>query len=276
MRRTDEPTWQPAREVERLKLAGQDAASHREFWDEAARVDSRRAISDQDTDESFEVSGRTEADLLAPLLGPDTRLLEIGCGIGRVLQHVAARCGEVHGLDVSAEMIEQARARLAHLPNVHLHVGNGYDLGDFADDSLDVVFCSLVLQHMPKTTAYNYLAEARRVLRPDGVLRIQVPNLLQEEQFWAFHHFTLPYYLDHPYPMHFYTPSEIVTMAVHAGFLVEEMTDEIRLQARRSDQPGVAAEIQITEWRPRPADPPPARWWPAWGRRPAGRVRGRR
>jgi ubiquinone/menaquinone biosynthesis C-methylase UbiE len=160
-------------------------------------------------------------------------VLEIGCGIGRVLQHLAAGCREVHGVDISREMVEKGVQRLAHLPNVHFHHGNGYDLGNFADAAFDVVYSAYVLQHMPKTIAFNYMTEACRVLKPDGAFWLEVPNLLREEHFDAFRHFTQPYFVQNPYPMNFYTPIEVVRLLEAAGFGVLSLDDLMQVVARK-------------------------------------------
>jgi SAM-dependent methyltransferase len=132
---------------------------------------------------------------------------------------------------------------LRHLPSVHFWHGNGYDLELFEDDSFDLIYCGLVFQHMPKTTVYNHLVETYRTLKPEGVFRFQVPNILRNEQFDAFRYFTQPYFVHHPYPMHFYSPAEIVQLATKAGFWVEELDGDILVQARKREQAGVAPAI---------------------------------
>jgi SAM-dependent methyltransferase len=243
MQLSDTHGWTPDTELEHVALEGQDLGSYQAFWDRSAEVDAIRAIADQADDESFETSGLVDAEPMRPLLSPDSVFLEIGCGIGRVLQHVAPMCREVHGVDISAEMVKQGEERLRHLPNVRFWHGNGYDLELFDDDSFDLVHCGLVFQHMPKTTVYNYLVETYRTLKPEGVFRFQVPNILRNEQFDAFRYFTQPYFVHHPYPMHFYSPAEIVQLATKAGFWVEELDGEIRVQARKREQAGVAPAI---------------------------------
>lgn len=49
----------------------------------------------------------------------------------------------------------------------------------FPDDAFDVIYHSHVLEHFSKTSATNFLQECYRVLRPQGVLRVSVPDLEQ-------------------------------------------------------------------------------------------------
>jgi ubiquinone/menaquinone biosynthesis C-methylase UbiE len=243
MKLSDVQEWTPPTPVERVGLDGQDGEAYEAFWDRAARVDAIQAISDQDTAESFEVSGRVDAEALRPYLPADGRFLEIGAGIGRVLQHVAPMCAEAHGIDISEQMVARGRARLAHLANVRLHHGNGYDLEPFDDGVFDALYCAFVFQHMPKTTVFNYLLEAHRVLKPDGVFRFQVPNLLVDGHFLAFQHFSMPYFVRHPFPMYFYTPAEVIRLTTKAGFWIEDLGEEIVVVARKRPTPGIAPEL---------------------------------
>ena len=243
MKLSDTHGWTPDTALEHLALEGQDLGSYRAFWDRSAEVDAIRAIADQDSDESFTSSGVDDAEGIRPLLRPDGAFLEIGCGIGRVLQHMASMCREVHGVDISAEMIKRGHQRLRHLPNVHFHQGNGYDLEPFQSNSFDVVYCAFVFQHMPKTSVFNYLREVYRVLKPEGVVRFQVPNLLQHEEFESFKHFAEPHFVRHPYPMHFYTPAEVIQLTTKAGFWVEELTDDIMVRARKRSHAGIGLDI---------------------------------
>jgi ubiquinone/menaquinone biosynthesis C-methylase UbiE len=221
-------------DLEGVTLEGENLDAYRDFWERSAKVDAIRAISDQDDAASFEDSGRTDADALAALLSPGSSVLEIGCGMGRVMKHLAAACGQLHGIDISEAMVAQGRERLAHLPNVSFAVGNGYDLAPFESESLDLVYSLYAFQHMPKTTVYNYLVESARVLRPEGLLRFQVPNILRDDHFLAFHHFTQPWFVEHPYPMNYYSPSEIMSLLGRAGFRLEDLDDHMVVLARKT------------------------------------------
>jgi SAM-dependent methyltransferase len=230
--------------LEAVALEGETLDAHRDFWDRSAGVDSLTAIVTNNDEDGYRSSGRAEAEALRRFLGPDARVLDVGCGTGRVMEHLAPWCREVHGIDISRRMVDGGRERLAHLPNVHFHHGNGYDLAGFGDGSFDVVYSIVALQHMPRTVAYNYLLESNRVLRRDGVLWFYVPNLLRDDGFAAFHHFSQPWFVSHPYPMSFYTPQEISRLVVAAGFWLEYLTDELRVAARKTGSAGVSEQAQ--------------------------------
>jgi SAM-dependent methyltransferase len=230
--------------VEAVSLTGETLADHRDFWNRSADADSLKAIVADGDERSYQSSGRTEAEALRRFLGPDTRVLDIGCGTGRVMEHLAPWCREVHGIDISERMVAGGRERLAHLSNVQFHHGNGYDLAGFEDGSFDVVYSIVALQHMPRTVAYNYLLESNRVLTEDGVLWCYVPNLLRDDAFAAFHHLSQPWFVSHPYPMNFYTPQEIARVVVAAGFWLAALNDEMRVEASKTAGTGVSEQAQ--------------------------------
>ena len=95
------------------------------------------------------------------------RVLEVGCGTGRLAAALAERYGcKVWGIDAEPEMIEVARERVP--AGVGLRVGRAEDLG-FKDGWFERVVMTLVLQlvHRPKA-----LAEIFRVLEPRGIFAL--------------------------------------------------------------------------------------------------------
>jgi hypothetical protein len=68
-----------------------------------------------------------------------------------------------------------ARDRMREVPHAQVHVTSGADLGIFEDAWFDFVYSYIVFQHIPsREIVLNYLREARRVLKPGGVLCCQV------------------------------------------------------------------------------------------------------
>ena len=93
-----------------------------------------------------------------------TRVLEVGCGPGRLSIRLARRHGlEVTGLDLDAAMIERARANAGEEPGPSFLVGDVASL-PFPDGSFDLVVSTLSMHHWADQAAG--LAEIGRVLRP--------------------------------------------------------------------------------------------------------------
>ena len=106
------------------------------------------------------------------------RALEIGCGPGRLMKTLSRHFGEIHGVDVSDEMIRLARERLADVPNAHFHATNGASLAQFADESFEFVYSYAVFQHIPsRDVVLEYMREIRRVLKPGGIFHGQFNGL---------------------------------------------------------------------------------------------------
>jgi ubiquinone/menaquinone biosynthesis C-methylase UbiE len=94
--------------------------------------------------------------------------LDFGCGVGRLTQAIACRFASCIGVDVSGEMIQRAV-----LLNQHTHcryVTNSDTKLPFADGNFSFIYSNIVLQHLPRRLAAEYLGEFVRVLAPDGVL----------------------------------------------------------------------------------------------------------
>jgi SAM-dependent methyltransferase len=106
------------------------------------------------------------------------RALDFGCGVGRLSLPLAARFGEVVGVDVSDRMLALAREAAEQDPNgarCRFVRNDRPDLAMFADGSFDLVYSSLVLQHMPARFSTVYLAEFARILKPGGAAVFHVP-----------------------------------------------------------------------------------------------------
>lgn len=109
------------------------------------------------------------------LLGPHRRVLEIGCGLGRIVAAIAPQVDEAFGIDISPAMIRTARQRSTDLRNVALSVTSGRDLAQFPTASFDLVYAAdsfPYIHHAGRRLAAGHVREAARVLRPGGDLVI--------------------------------------------------------------------------------------------------------
>ncbi len=158
----------------------------RSDWNQRAREDPHYyvAFGGRDQDEASFLA--TAADVLRFLegelkrlpAGASPRALEIGCGPGRLMKPLSRHFTEIHGVDVSDEMIRLARERLRGIPHAHAHATNGASLAQFADESFDFVYSYAVFQHIPsRDVVLEYMRETRRVLKPGGIFRGQFNGL---------------------------------------------------------------------------------------------------
>ncbi|MFC7734617.1 ArsR/SmtB family transcription factor [Roseomonas sp. GCM10028921] len=112
------------------------------------------------------------AALLDALPARIRRLLDIGAGTGQLLELVAERCDAAIGVDASRDMLALARGRLAErglAPRCTVRQADMYRL-PFPEAGFDAVTLQMVLHYAEDPAAA--LAEAARVLSPDGVLLV--------------------------------------------------------------------------------------------------------
>ncbi len=162
-------------------------------WNERAREDAHYyvAFGSKDQDQkgfestAAEVVGAVEWELKRFAKDANRRswrALEIGCGPGRLIKPLSRSFGEIHGVDVSDEMVRIARERLQAIPHAHVHATNGASLNLFADESFDVVYTYAVFQHIPsRDVVLEYMQETRRVLKPGGIFRGQFNGVAPEQ-----------------------------------------------------------------------------------------------
>lgn len=152
------------------------------YWDNAAKdpqVDDKY-ICDIDTELCLKDLGKMEG-----------QVLEIGCGVGRLMQD------GYWGIDISNKMLDIAKKRKP-LCNF-IHNMNGYI--PLTDSIFDNVYCYLVIQHLKPQEVQSYLNEAYRVLKHDGRILFQFIVGTERE----------------PLSNH-YSMAEMQTMLTEAGF----------------------------------------------------------
>ena len=160
-------------------------------WDERARRNPRHYIADCREDwseEEFLESGELTVaqyilnDMVNTCQGRDPaqmRVLEIGCGAGRVTRAMARVFGEVHAVDLSGEMVELARRAVADLPNVSIYQNNGRDLGVLGALMFDFAFSCCVFHHIPsKALIEEYIREVGLHLRSGCLFKFEVQGYL--------------------------------------------------------------------------------------------------
>jgi ubiquinone/menaquinone biosynthesis C-methylase UbiE len=107
--------------------------------------------------------------LLEPSFGQNSNILDVGCGPGRDMAWFESHNINVTGVDFSSSMLEIARTQV-HGSLVQADMRK-LPLGA---QSVDGIWCSASLLHLPKTDSPAALLEFKRVLKPSGVLFLAV------------------------------------------------------------------------------------------------------
>lgn len=153
-------------------------------------------MDDPDKVMAFTYAGR-EDGVMAPVylfhcahicevVRPGDLVLDLGCGPATQLGMVARLNPEAQfvGIDLSGEMLQRASAHIKalNLKNVTLLRGDISRLDALTDESVDVVMSTMVLHHLPDSTALERtFKEIRRVVRPAGGLYLADFGRLKSE-----------------------------------------------------------------------------------------------
>jgi ubiquinone/menaquinone biosynthesis C-methylase UbiE len=158
-------------------------------WNERTKMNPLFVIATDhsETEEDFWNSGIDECN---DILGVNTEryqkiienkdtssmnILEIGCGIGRILIPMRKIFGNVTGIDISSEMVLLGQKYVSDIPNCSIVENNGMDLAEFSDNSFDFCYSFIVFQHIPeKKIVENYIKEVSRILKSSCLFRFQV------------------------------------------------------------------------------------------------------
>jgi len=132
-------------------------------------------------EEFFETGREHVAEYLALLerVSPATgrgRAMDFGCGAGRLTQALADHFEAVDGIDIAPSMIRLAQDLNRHGDRVTYHLNQRDDLQLLDDNTMDLVFSLIVLQHVENRYKEKYFAEFIRVLAPKGVAMFTVPS----------------------------------------------------------------------------------------------------
>jgi len=96
------------------------------------------------------------------------RMLDFGCGCGRVLRHWRTLSStELHGADSNAELAEWCNR---NLPRVKVRVNRAEPPLDYPAEKFDVIYAFSVLTHMPEDLQRDWMREFGRILSPSGYL----------------------------------------------------------------------------------------------------------
>jgi len=151
--------------------------------------------------------------------GRPPRVLDVACGTGIFLSQLLGLLPdlEAYGIDASADMLAQARARLYGLPQVRLErveVGTGERAHlPYAPGTFDLITCTNALHDIPDPV--GTLVGLRRLLAPGGQLVLE--DFARREPPFPWRAFERLVRLVVGRPVHVYTLAEAQSLCRQAG-----------------------------------------------------------
>ncbi len=139
---------------------------HRSYFDKWSKVYDRSLLQHLVFNPSHEVF----IGEMRPLLRRGSKILDVGCGTGKFAFKMANHNKQldVHGVDLSGEMIEKAKEKLTD-ENITFAVGDVEEL-PYESGTFDIVTCSHSFHHYPNQD--RAVSEMYRVLKDNGTLMI--------------------------------------------------------------------------------------------------------
>ncbi|GAB1511943.1 methyltransferase domain-containing protein [Actinophytocola sp. KF-1] len=163
--------------VRRLKSTWEDLGRSDPLW--AVLTDPERRHGGWDVDEFLDTGEKPVAwvrglvDATGLSLGD--RVLDFGCGAGRLSGALAAHAREVVGVDIAQSMVDEAN-RINRCPDRVSFTAYDGQVLPFADESFDSAVSLISIQHSPPAVQLACLLELQRVVRTGGVLVLQIPS----------------------------------------------------------------------------------------------------
>ncbi len=154
------------------------------------------------------------------------RILDMGCGFGdriRLLQGMG--CRDVHGIDIDAHMVSEARKQCATIREGSI-TASGWEAGSF-----DAVLVENIFHHIADYDAA--LAEVARILKPQGLLCLIEPRNSLSRKALDFVTFKtpVPRWLGGPWALRYAVMKEEMDTGLYPKWLVSQ--DEFRDLLRR-------------------------------------------
>jgi SAM-dependent methyltransferase len=215
----------------RALLANSDPSRYEPTWSPPTLAEAKRLIYCTESEESFDEGGRADYEYLTPFLTEGrTVALDLGCGIGRVAKFVAPHCAKLWAVDVSQRMLDYAAERLSEFQHIQYVHGGDVKVPGIPDNSVDLIYSFLVLQHLEREDAFVLMRELRRLIASEGRVVLTFPNLLSDVYLYSFVSYANRRAATEPGRARMYTPQEVERLVSAAGFEVESISAETEIR----------------------------------------------
>ena len=119
-------------------------------------------------------------------ISPETRILEVGCGTGRIIELLPGRSENMVGGDVTFQMLQKAKARLAATSTRLLNFDARHL--PLKSEQFDLTYSFKVLPHV--VSVHLAIAEMTRVTKQGGVVIFEFYNALNVRRFYRYDYYT--------------------------------------------------------------------------------------
>ena len=200
--------------------------SIRESYDRLADEYTRRIFNELE----HKPFDREQLDRFAAEVADIGEVCDMGCGPGHVARYLREAGASVFGLDLSPQMLEQARQLN---PDISFREGNMLAL-DLQDGTLAGIAAFYAIVNIPKESLPLVFQEMQRVLRPGGLLLLAFhmgDQTLHEDELWG-KHISMDFFL--------FQPAATRRQLEAAGFVIEEIIErgpyppDVEYQSRRA------------------------------------------
>ena len=163
-------------------------ATNRRFWERCARAWTAEGAYLDVERSSAEVTNLGDewgtpqdvqqvlGDFVFPNVGPDSVVVEVGVGGGRIAALVAPRVGTFYGFDISRAMLQRARRAVGDA-NAHLVLLRSDELPADLHGTVDLVYAFDVFVHLDVHTQWRYIRQFHDLLKPGGRALVHTTNL---------------------------------------------------------------------------------------------------
>lgn len=140
-------------------------------WDEKRNILQRYDITAQIYDMRYaeDQTAKIEAAIKSTPLGKEGLVLDVGCGTGLLFKYVANRAGAVVALDISRNILLEAKRRAERFPNVHLILADADNM-PLKPGIISYLYAITVIQNLP--VPLKTLIEIQRVVKENGLMVI--------------------------------------------------------------------------------------------------------
>lgn len=146
-------------------------------WDRRVALDYRFWMSEAyRSDEDMWVSGKRDFDLVVGNYEVPSEgvVVEVGCGVGRLLRFATEAYNQVIGVDVSWEAVQKAKTLIGNAPNLEVLLSDGLSLHQIPAETADFVYSFAVMGCLPATIFVSYLSEISRILKFNARAHLQL------------------------------------------------------------------------------------------------------